>query len=71
MSLLLQDVWYFKNYECLKILFMQFTFLKRLNKYWCLKKHNAMQTYGGVAVCLHSFLNLGTRQRWVISFMPL
>jgi hypothetical protein len=29
-----------------------------------------MKAYWGVAVQLHSFFDLGTRWRWVVSFMP-
>jgi len=33
-------------------------------------KHNSMKTYRGVQVPLESFLNFGTRWRWVVSFTP-
>jgi hypothetical protein len=36
-----------------------------------LTKHHAMKAYGGVEIYLHSFFDLGTRWRWVESFMPL
>jgi len=33
-----------------------------------LAKHHAMKAYWGVEVYFHSFLDLGTRWRWVVSF---
>jgi hypothetical protein len=36
-----------------------------------LTKHHAIKAYWGVEVQLHTFLDLGTRWRRVISFMPL
>jgi hypothetical protein len=35
----------------------------------CLTKHHAMNAYWGVEVLLRIFFDLGTRWRWVVSFM--
>jgi hypothetical protein len=35
-----------------------------------LTKHHAMKAYWEVKVYLHSFFDLGTRWRWVVSFTP-
>jgi hypothetical protein len=35
-----------------------------------LTKHHAMKAHWGVDVQLHSFFDLGTRWRWVVSFTP-
>jgi hypothetical protein len=35
-----------------------------------LTEHHVMNVYWGVEVYLHSFFNLGTRWRWVVSFTP-
>jgi hypothetical protein len=36
----------------------------------CLTKHHAMKAYWGVEVYLHSFFDLGTRWRLMVSFTP-
>jgi hypothetical protein len=36
----------------------------------CLTKHHAMKIYWRVEVWLHTFFDLGTRWRWVVSFAP-
>jgi hypothetical protein len=36
----------------------------------CLTKHHAMKAYWGVEVYLHTFFDLGTRWRRVVSFTP-
>jgi len=36
----------------------------------CLIKYHAMKTYWGVEIQLHTFFDLGTRWRWVVSFTP-
>jgi hypothetical protein len=45
---------------------------KKRWSYLCafLTQYHAMKAYGGVKVYLHSFFDLGTRLRWVVSFTP-